>query len=76
MSDDKYIIIAGNFIDAADVPKDDDLDYRCTKCGTVIKSIPDDNTGCTCGNIFIDIDSWRLETDDFRALQVLRKTMS
>ena len=57
----------------ADVPKDRDLCYRCNRCGSVIPSVPNDNTGCECGNIFIEKDCWRLVVVDFGNFQVLRK---
>jgi hypothetical protein len=34
--------------------------YECSICGDVLPSLPVDNGGCSCGNIFIDIDSGRL----------------
>jgi hypothetical protein len=41
-------------------PAGPDLNYECTICGCVIPSIPDDNIGCDCGNVFIDIDAGRI----------------
>jgi hypothetical protein len=29
-------------------------------CGVLVPSVPDDNIGCECGNVFIDRDCWRL----------------
>ena len=60
------------FATTADVPRDDDLFYRCQLCGGIIPSVPVDNIGCTCGNIFIDKDTWRLIVVDLSKLQVVR----
>lgn len=67
-------MIDNNYTSTSDVPKDDDIFYRCTDCGYVIPSIPDDNIGCCCGNVYIDKDWWRLVVVDFRKFEVLRKT--
>jgi hypothetical protein len=69
-----FQIIGKNYKNTADVPKDDDIYYRCTDCGDIIPSVPDDNIGCKCGNIYIDKDWWRLVVVDFGKFEVLRKT--
>jgi len=69
----EYEIIPEKFNSTADVPRDDDIFYRCTDCETVIPSVPDDNIGCTCGNVFIDKDCWRLIIVDFTKFEVVRK---
>ena len=68
----EYELIGNHYSDTADVPKDDDIHYRCVLCGSVIPSVPDGNIGCSCGNVFIDKDCWRLEVDDFNRFEVLR----
>ena len=67
-----FRVVGGNYQDTSDVPKDDDLYYRCGECGVVIPSVPDDNVGCDCGNVFIDKDCWRLVVVDFKKFEVLR----
>ena len=74
MNEHDYVLIGKDFDDTALVPKDDDIFYRCTECGGVISSVPDDNTGCECGNVFIDKDFWRLVVANMKQLEVLRKT--
>lgn len=69
-------IIGGNYDDTSEVPKGTDISYLCTKCGGSIPSIPADNVGCECGNVFIDKDYWRLVVEDFTAFQVVRKRPS
>jgi hypothetical protein len=66
--------IGTNWISTADVPKDNDIVYRCTGCGGAIPSVPIDNIGCRCGNVFIDKDSWRLVVVDLARLEVLRES--
>jgi len=52
----KYDVFADDIKDTSEAPKDKDLFYRCKKCGVMIPSIPKDNVGCECENVFIDID--------------------
>jgi hypothetical protein len=40
---------------------------------SVIPSVPDENIGCECGNVFIDKDSWRLVVVDLQKLEVVQK---
>lgn len=68
----EYELDSTNFKSTSDVPKDEDLFYRCTDCEAVIPSIPKDNIGCDCGNIFIDKDCWRLIVVNIDILEVLR----
>ena len=69
-----FQLIGKNYQDTADVPKEDDIYYRCTDCGDIIPSVPDDNIGCKCGHVYIEKDLWRLVVMDFGKLEVLRKT--
>lgn len=64
--------IVADYEDTSDVPKGDDVYYRCTACGGVIPSVPNDNLGCVCGNVYIDRDWWRLVVADFGGFEVLR----
>lgn len=73
MSGDEYEVIASSFVRTSDVPKDEDIFYRCTECGSVIPSVPDDNIGCECGNVFIDKDYWRLIVVDLGKLEAVKK---
>lgn len=69
----EYELIASNFKSTADVPKDEHLFYRCGLCGVVIPSVPSDNIGCECGNVFIDKDYWRLVIADLQNFEVVRR---
>lgn len=73
MIDKEYEVVATAFKRTSDVPKDGDLFYRCTDCGAIIPSVPNDNIGCECGNVFIDKDCWRLVVVDLTKLEVIRK---
>lgn len=73
MIDDECEVVASGFTRTSDVPKDDDLFYRCTECGSVIPSVPNDNIGCECGNVFIDRDYWRLVVVDLAKMEVVKK---
>lgn len=43
-------------------PRGDHFFYQCRLCTDVIPSVPEDNGGCSCGNLFIDVDHFRLAT--------------
>lgn len=73
MTNNEFEVVATGFKRTTDVPKDEDLFYRCAECGTVIPSVPADNIGCECGNIFIDKDYWRLVVVDLTKLEVVKK---
>ncbi len=46
--------------------------YQCHRCGKIIPSVPEDNIGCDCDNIFIDVDYGRLCVQDWTQFSVLR----
>ena len=62
--------------DTSQAPKGKEYYYRCMECGGVIPSIPKDNIGCECGNIFIDIDYFRLAVKDYSKMEVLKVSNS
>jgi rRNA maturation endonuclease Nob1 len=74
MKNCNYELVSNKMKNTQDVPKDKNLYYRCSACKSIIPSLPKDNVGCQCGNIFIDIDYWRLSVKDFSLFEVLRKT--
>ncbi len=61
--------IGSGYTNTSQVPKDNDLLYRCTLCGATIRSVPRETGGCKCGNIFIDKECWRLIVEDFKHLR-------
>ena len=40
-------------------PAGNDLFYECLECHQRLPSMPVDNIGCSCGNIFIDMEAGR-----------------
>jgi hypothetical protein len=56
-----------------DAPRGKKIYYRCLKCLDVIPSVPKDNCGCKCGNVFIDKDYIRLAVDDISSFQVVQE---
>lgn len=34
--------------------------YECVKCGDILPGLPDRGIGCSCRNIFIDVDAGRV----------------
>lgn len=53
--------------------KGKDIFYKCTNCGGIVSSFTKENIGCNCGNIFIDVDYFRLAVKDFSQFQILKK---
>ena len=76
MIEAEYNIVGTGYNDTSNIPKEMDILYRCAKCGGMIPSIPNENIGCACGNIFIDKDCWRLVVEDFSKFEVVRKKSS
>lgn len=73
MSEIEYTLVGKGYTDTSEVPKDQGLYYKCSRCGEVIPSIPKDNTACSCDNIYIDIDMWRLDIEDFSRMEVVKQ---
>ncbi|NJL18587.1 MAG: hypothetical protein HC938_16945 [Nitrospira sp.] len=72
MNAENYEVVGRGFSDESAVPRDDDIFYRCGICDSAIPSVPTDNIGCDCGNIFIDKDYWRLIVVDLSKLEAVR----
>ena len=72
MSKPEYEIIGAGYDDTSGVPRDTDIWYHCTKCDGLIPSVPKDNVGCECGNVFIDRDYVRLAIENYGAFEVVR----
>ena len=68
-----YKIVQTNIRNSSDAQKGKDIYYLCKKCNDAISSITRDNIGCECGNVFIDIDCFRLAVEDFDNFQVIKK---
>jgi hypothetical protein len=60
MKEKRYI----SFDPAEGYPTGTDLSYECLNCGESVSSLPSGNTGCRCGNIFIDVDYGRMAVED------------
>lgn len=66
-------VVKTGLTDTSQAPRARDLYYKCTKCGGMVHSQPDDNVGCECGNVFIDIDYHRLAVADFAHFVVVKR---
>jgi hypothetical protein len=73
MTDQEFKIISDKIKDTSEAIKGKDIYYKCILCGSILPSMPKDNVGCNCGNIFIDIDFARLAIDDYKNFLVVRK---
>lgn len=47
--------------------------YECLRCGDVLPSQPEDGLGCSCRNIFIDVDAGRISVKDDSLLKIFEK---
>ena len=72
MGGSDYEVLRRDVCDEGAAPRGPNVYYRCRKCGVVIPSQPEDNVGCECGNVFIDVDYHRLIVKDFSDLEVVR----
>jgi hypothetical protein len=70
---DNYMLLKSGCLDTSEAPKDKEIYYRCLECGDIIVSIPRDNIGCPCGNIFIDVDYFRLAVRNLSKFEVVKK---
>ena len=70
---EKFKLLDISITDTSQVPKGKDIFYNCKKCNSAICSVPIDNVGCDCGNIFIDIDYHRLAISDYSSFEVYEK---
>lgn len=68
-----YEVIKNGIADTSEAPRGKEIYYRCTACEGVVPSDPRKNIGCACGNIFIDVDYFRLAVRDYVQFQVIRK---
>lgn len=69
----EFDVIMDGIADTSAAPRGRDIFYRCGRCADVVPSDPRDNVGCSCGNVFIDVDYFRLAIEDYKLVQVLRK---
>ncbi|WP_339912216.1 hypothetical protein, partial [Symmachiella dynata] len=56
----KFEIVGCEYNNPSELPREDDVLYRCTKCGGMIPSRVSHSIGCGCRNIAIDMDYFRL----------------
>ena len=53
-------------------PAGPDLAYECLQCGDSLPSQPQENHGCRCGNIFVDVDAGRISVRDDHLVRLFR----
>lgn len=66
MANSKYI----EFDSASGYPSGSFVFYECIKCGGILPSLPDRGIGCSCRNIFIDVDAGRISIKDDSLLRI------
>ncbi len=55
-------------------PAAPDIYYECTKCATVVSSMPKNADACKCRNIIVDTDAGRVALKDSTHFRVFRAT--
>ncbi len=73
MSDQRYRVIADGNSCTSEIPKGKNIYYRCALCDKQLPSQPHDNMGCDCGNVFIDIDSFKVAARNLSAFLVVER---
>lgn len=73
MKPTEFQVLLTGLADTSQAPRGADVFYRCRECGGLVPSIPKDNVGCACGNIFVDIDYFRLAVRDLEKFQAVRR---
>lgn len=51
-------------------PSGNDLFFECLFCGTIVPTLPGDNTGCACDNLQIDVDNGRVMVRNHNRLKL------
>lgn len=72
---DQYEVFSCTIRNESDVPRAKNIYYKCTDCGSIVPSDPKGKaiTECSCGNIYIDMECFRLVVENYNKFQVLRK---
>jgi hypothetical protein len=73
MAHEDFEPVGTNFKSTADVPRGEDLCYRCDLCNDVVSSATISNAACPCRNIRIDAEYNRLTVRDLAKFSVLRR---
>ena len=66
------VALKETFDETTSIPHGPDLFYECSTCGDLVPSEPEDNVGCSCGNVFVDIDAFRVAIEDYSQFRILR----
>jgi len=73
MTKAQYKTIMKGLTDTSQAPRGKNIFYHCEICQEYISSQPDDNIGCKCSNIVIDVDYIRLSVRDFTKFTMVQK---
>ena len=73
MKEKQFEIVDLQLSDACEAPRGDEFFYRCRKCNGIIPSAPENTIGCSCENIIIDLEYFRIAVRDLESFEVLRK---
>lgn len=73
MSESELRVLMASISDTSEAPRGKNIFYRCRACGGLVPSIPSDNVGCSCGNVFVDVDYHRLAVRDYSAFEAIAK---
>ena len=70
---EKFDVYKRYFMRFRKIPRGKNLYYRCSKCNDMVPSVPGESCGCRCGNVFIDVDWFRLAVEDYSAFEIMIK---
>lgn len=70
-----YTPLSERFDETTPIPRGRELFYECSTCGGIIPSQPSDNIGCSCGNVFVDVDAFRVAIEDYSNFRILRREL-
>ena len=76
MKESEYKTFAENLTEKDRIPRGHKLFYKCGVCDELLPSIPDDNMQCTCGNIQVDVDYFRISVNQMQKFKILEKLNS
>lgn len=59
-------------IPANGYPANHDLFIECLNCGDLTPTLPNENIGCKCLNVFIDVESGRVSIKQEKKIRLVR----
>lgn len=74
MKKTQLVPLSERFDETTPIPRGRDLYYECLICSGILPSQPKESIGCSCGNVRVDIDAFRVAIGDYPRFRILRRT--